>query len=215
MSSSAHWTSSMDSAIDRIWRVRRPRRPPGRTPAGAWRPATGSRSRARHDRRWPRDSPDRSLGRGPRGRVADRDRREQAAREEERPADLLVGRDRDAREPARRREFDRGEQQPCLADARLALEGHRGQSAGRLAELLRDRLELGAPTDDGSGRPTELHGERTLGSDEGVERAAVGHPKGRAMLDRRNLAQHVSDYALLPSARSAELVGVPLHYRAT
>ena len=138
--------------------------------------------------------PDRGLRRRPRGRVADRARGEQAARDEERPADLLVGRDRDAREPARRRELGGGEQQARLADARLALEGHRGEAAGRLVQLLGDRVELGAPPDDRAGRPAQLDRERALGPDEGVERTAVGHPEGRAMLNGRRLAQHAADY---------------------
>ena len=76
-------------------------------------------------------APDRGLCRRPRGRVADRVRREQAPRDEERPADLLVGRDRDTGEARRRRELGGGQQEARLADARLALEGHRGQAAGR------------------------------------------------------------------------------------
>ena len=147
--------------------------------------------------------PDRGLRRRPRGRVADRARGEQAARDEERPADLLVGRDRDAREPARRRELGGGEQQARLADARLALEGHRGEAAGSLVQLLGDRLELGAPPDDRAGRPAQLDRERALGPDEGVERTAVGHPEGRAMLNGRRFAQHAADYdaAALTDAR--------------
>ena len=138
--------------------------------------------------------PDRGLGRRAGGRVADRARGEQAPRDEERPADLLVGCDRDTREPARRRELGGGEQQARLADARLALEGHRGEAAGSLAQLLGDRVELGAPPDDRAGRPAQLDRQRALGPDEGVERTAVGRPKGRAMLNGRHLAQHAADY---------------------
>ena len=65
----------------------------------------------------------------------------------------------------------------------LALEGHRGEAAGSLAQLLGDRVELGAPPDDRAGRPAQLDRERALGPDEGVERTAVGHPEGRAMLN--------------------------------
>ena len=100
VSSSAHWTSSMSSASGRM--------------SGEREIATPARSKARRslasgDRRLeaglvaPGDgldhAADRGLGRRPRGRVADRARGEQAARDEERPADLLVGGDRDAGEP--------------------------------------------------------------------------------------------------------------------
>ena len=140
------------------------------------------------------DAPDRGLRRRPRGGVADRARREQAARDEERPADLLVGRDRDAGEPVRRRELGGGEQQARLADARLALEGHRREAARGLAQLLGDRVELGAPPDDRAGRPAELDRERALGPDEGVERTAVGHPRWRGLLNGRRIERHGADY---------------------
>ena len=78
-----------------------------------------------------------------------------------------------------------GQQQAGLADARLALEGHRGEAAGSLAQLLGDRVELGAPPDDRARRPAQLDRERALGPDEGVERTAVGHPEGRAVLGGR------------------------------
>ena len=154
------------------------------------------------------DPSDRCLCRGPRGRFADRQGCEQAASEKERPADLLVGRDRHAGEPARTREFDRGQQQARLADARLTLEGHGGEAGGRFVEFLRDRLELRTATDDGTGRAAQLDGQRTLRSHEWVERAAIGHPKGRHVLDRPDLAQHVADYARVSSARFPELVRV-------
>ena len=140
------------------------------------------------------DSPDRRLGGRARGRVADGARREQAPRDEERPADLLVGRDGDAREPARRCEVGGGEQQARLADARLALEGHRREAAGRLAQLLGDRVELSAPSDDRAGRAAELDGERALRPDEWVEHTPVHPPRWRASLNGRRVAQHAADY---------------------
>ena len=115
-------------------------------------------------------------------------------RDEERPPDLLVGRDRDTGEAARRRELGRGEQQACLADAGLALEGHRGEAAGRFVELLGDRIELGVAPDDRAGRAAQLDRERALGPDEGVERTPVGYPDGRAFIKGRRSALHVADY---------------------
>ena len=85
-------------------RAPRSPRPRGRTPGGAL--ASGERVSNPGSSRpeIASDHPsDRGLRRRPRGRVADRARREQAARDEERPPDLLVGRDRDAREAAGRR----------------------------------------------------------------------------------------------------------------
>ena len=72
---------------------------------------------------------DGGLRRRPCRLVADGAGGEQAARNEERAADLLVGRDGDTGEPARRRELAGGQQQASLADARLALQGHRGEAA--------------------------------------------------------------------------------------
>ncbi len=76
----------------------------------------------------------------------------------------------------------------------LALEGHRGEMAGSLVQLLGDRLELGAPPDDRAARPAQLDRQRALGPDEGVERTAIGHPVGCATLNGRRLAQHAADY---------------------
>ncbi len=105
--------------------------------------------------------------------VADGRRREQAARHQERPADFLVGRDRDTGEALRCGKLGGSEQQARLADARLALEGHRGEATRRLVELLRDRVELGAAADDRAGRAAQLDRERALRLDEWVERAAL------------------------------------------
>ena len=120
--------------------------------------------------------PDGGLRRGAGGRVADRVRREQAAGEEEWSADLLVGGDRHAGEPPRRGHLDRGEQQARLADARLTLEGDRRKACRRFVELLRDRRELGASTDDPARHAPQLDRERALGPDDGVEHPAVGRP---------------------------------------
>ena len=62
--------------------------------------------------------------------------REQAACDEERAADLLVRGDRDDREAGLRRQVARLEEQAGLADARLALERHRGQARRRALDLL-------------------------------------------------------------------------------
>ena len=132
------------------------------------------------------------------GRVADGARGEQAPRDEERPADLLVGRDRDTREPARRRELGGGEEQARLADARLALEGHRGEATRRFLQLLGDGVQLGAPPDDGTGRPTELDSEGALGPDEGVERTTVGHAPGPVLCNGGHLAHHAAEYDAWP-----------------
>ena len=84
----------------------RSRRPRGRRRAGAWHPVTGSRTRVRRAPRWPRPpgGPTTSAG-VPAAVLLDGRGSKQAARDEERPADLLVGRDRDAREARRRREL--------------------------------------------------------------------------------------------------------------
>ena len=140
------------------------------------------------------DPPDRDLrGRAGRGAL-DGAGGEQAARDEERSPDLLVGRDRDAGEAARRRELCGREQQPRLADAGLALEGHGGEAAGGLAQLLGDRLELAAPPDDRAVRPAQLDGERALGPDERIERTAVGQPEGGARINRLRLAHDAPEY---------------------
>ena len=78
------------------------------------------------------DAFDRDLGRRPGRYILDRLRGEQAPGDQERPANLLVGRDRDTREPARGRTFQRGDQQAGLADPRLTLERHRREAIGCL-----------------------------------------------------------------------------------
>ncbi len=132
--------------------------------------------------------PDGALRRRPGGRVPDRARREQAPREEERAPDLLVGRDRDAGEAPSGGELGGRKQEPCLADARLALHGHRGEAAAGLGQLLGDRLELGAPADDGAGGTAQLDRERALGADQRVEGTAVRLPERCARLDGRRCA---------------------------
>ena len=140
------------------------------------------------------DAPDGGLRRRSRGGVADRARSEQAARDEERPADLLVGRDRDAGEPGRRGELGGGEQQTRLADARLALEGHRRRGGWRPPAAPGRSRRARRPPDDGAGRPTELDRERALRPDEGVERTAVGHPRWRGLLHGVEIERHGADY---------------------
>ena len=145
------------------------------------------------------DPPDGRFRRCPRGHVLDRGGREQAAREEEGAADLLVGRDRDAGEPFRRRELDGLEQQAGLADARLALEGHRGETPGGLPDLLRDGLELGASADDPARRAAQLDGERALRPDDRIEGIAFHHPEWRGALEGLSHVRHVADYDPAPS----------------
>ncbi len=209
VSSSAHWTSSMSSASGRMPGQRRDRdtrEVEGPEELGVRRQGLEPGLVTPGDRL--DHPPDRGLRRRPCGRVVDRARRKQAARDEERPADLLVGRDRDTGESARRRELGGGEQQARLADARLALEGHRGETAGGLLQLLGDRLELGAPPDDRARRPAQLDRERALGPDEGVERTAVGHPEGRATLNGPDLARHAADYDGATVGSPASVCGV-------
>jgi hypothetical protein len=91
-------------------------------------------------------------------------------------SDLLVGGDGDAGEAARRGELRRREEQSRLPDAGLAFEGDRGEAAGRFAQLLGDRVDLGTAPDDRARRAAQLDGERALGPDERVERAPVDEP---------------------------------------
>ena len=95
---------------------------------------------------------------------------------------LLVGRDRDTREPGCRRELRGSEQQPRLADARLPLERDGGEAAGGLAQLLGDPFQLCTAPDDRAVRLAQLYRERTLGPDEGVECTAVCHSELPALL---------------------------------
>ena len=83
----------------------------------------------------------------------------------------------------------------------LALEGHCREAAGSLPQLLRDRIELGASPDDSAGRPAQLDRKRALPPDEGVERAAAGHPEGRARLNGRHVGQHAAEYDVRNSDR--------------
>ena len=140
------------------------------------------------------DPSDRGLSRRPRGCVADRGRHEQAARDEERPADLFVGGDGDTGEPGRRCELGCGEQETRLADPRLAFQGYSSQSAGSFPQHLGDRVELGASADHRPRRPAQLDSERALRPDEWVEGTAVDPPERRAICNRRRIAQHVADY---------------------
>ena len=87
---------------------------------------------------------------------------------------------------------------------------------GGLAQLLGDRVELGAPPDDRARRPAELDRERALGPDERVERTAVGNPGARALLGGRRLVQHAPDYDLATvRPRSRDLMSRPQAGRRT
>ena len=126
------------------------------------------------------DAPDGDLGRRPGGYVVDRLGGEEAAGDEERPADLLVGRDRDTREPACGRKLERRDQQPRLADPRLSLERHGREAIGSLPQPVGDGVEFGTPADDRAGRAPHVHRERTLRSDDGVESTPVARESGDA-----------------------------------
>ena len=93
-----------------------------------------------------------------------RRRGEDAARDQERPPDLLVGGDGDRREALRCGQLRRREQEPRLADARLALERQRRQPP-RLGggELLTDRAELDLPPDHGSRDAASVQRQRRDG----------------------------------------------------
>ena len=115
------------------------------------------------------------LGGGALGGLAQRAVREQAASDEERPADLLVRGDRDGREAGLGGDLRGGNEEARLADPWLALERHGGESGARLADLLRDRGALRRAADDRAGRASKLHGQRALRLDEGIERVALDH----------------------------------------
>ena len=121
----------------------------------------------------------------------------------ERPADLLVGRDRDAREPGSRGQLGRGEQEAGLADPRLALEGDRRQATLGVAHLLGDRVELGAPADDRTRRAAQLDGERQCGPTSGSSAPPSAPSDRRARAHRGRVAQHAEDYGLTPPIRMA------------
>ena len=130
----------------------------------------------------------RHLGPRPDGRLADRAVAEQAPRDEERPADLLVRGDRHRRESRRRGELRGLDKKARLADARLTLERDRGQPALGLANALLDRRQLDAPPDDRAGRAAQLHGEGALRLDERIERLALQEPhRGRVGRRRRHV----------------------------
>ena len=93
----------------------------------------------------------------------------------------------------------RREEQARLADAGLALEGHRGETAGRLVDLLRDRLELGASADDPARCAAQLDGERALRPDDRVEGIAVHHPKWRGDARGTQPRPACRDYDRAPS----------------
>ncbi len=191
MSSSAHWTSSISRANG--WSVASdeiatPARSNARSCLASgdsdfepWLVAPGDGVADPSDRGRRGGAPDKTL---------DGARCEQASRQQERPPDLLVGRDRDACEPAAGGKLGGGQQQPRLADPRLTLQGDGGQVGRRLAQLLRDRLELGAAPDDRTPRPAQLDRERALRADEGVQRPTVAQGEGHLIRSGRELAGH-------------------------
>ena len=138
-------------------------------------------NRARRARRSPRSPAGLPTQRGFRGGGADRGGREQAPGDEERPADLLVGRDRDANEPAYRRELGGGEQHARLADARLAFEGDRGEAVGRLSSSWEMASSSAFRPMTPPDRAAELDRERALGPNDGSSTALP--PLGVALVD--------------------------------
>ncbi len=85
---------------------------------------------------------------------------EEAAGEEKRSPDLLVGCCRERREAFCRRELRCREEEPRLADAGLPLERECRQPPGsRGGELLSDRAELDLPPDHGPRSPSGLKGK--------------------------------------------------------
>ena len=104
---------------------------------------------------------------------AQRRRSEDALGEQEGAADLLVGGHRDGGKSGASRQLGRRQQQARLADAGLALEGHRGQVGPRVTQLLVDGRHLGRAAHDRPGDPAQLDGERALGLDAGIEGTAA------------------------------------------
>ncbi len=108
------------------------------------------------------------------GRTEGLGRTEDRPGDQERAAELLVGRDGDRGEAIGRRPLGRGDQQPRLADPGLTLhrETDEATGAGR-RQLLGDRLELGRPADHVAGRPVNVEGHRREGQRSVVVRDQV------------------------------------------
>ena len=195
VSSSAHWTSSMRRAIGRIVGELRDRDAGEVERAqqlGVRREALEARLVATGDR--VDDAADGRLGAGAHGRLAERAvaNRLRATRNGPRiSSSAVIGDGREAGSPAisaaatsRRVLPMPGSPSSVTAASRVC----------RLADLLRDRGELGAPADDRAGRAAELDGQRALRLDERIEHTPVHPPRWRASLNGRRVAQHAADY---------------------
>ena len=95
------------------------------------------------------------------GRFDGRGRTQDRPRDEERPAELLVGRHGDRGEPRGLRSLGRSDEQPRLADPRLPFDREPDEPAGAgCGQFLRDRLELRRPPDDVAGCPVDVERHR-------------------------------------------------------
>ena len=98
------------------------------------------------------------------GRACGLGRAEDRAGDQERTAELLVGRDGDRGESFGRRSLGRGDEQARLPDPRLTFNGETDEtSAACRRQLLDDRLQLRRPADDIAGRPMDVEGHRREG----------------------------------------------------
>jgi hypothetical protein len=124
------------------------------------------------------------------GDVPDGGVREQAPRQQERAADLLICGHCDDGEPGLLGTIGGSEEQPRLPDPWLALDTNGGQSRGRVTDLAPDRLQLGGSSNDVAGSPAEVDRQRTLRLDEGIERTAVDRTESSGDRCGPNLAEH-------------------------
>ena len=171
------------------WRASRSRRPQGRRHAGAWPPATGSRTRARRARRWPR-SPDLTAASAgvpaAVSRIALEANRLRATRNGPRISSSAV---------IATHVKPLAEASSAAASRRrvLPMPGSPSRvTAARRPEASRSSCAIASSSalspDDRAGRPAQLDRERALRPDEGVERAAVGRAERHDMLDGCHVA---------------------------
>ena len=118
--------------------------------------------------------------------------------DQERTAELLVGRDGDRGEAVGRRPLGRGDEQPRLADPGLTLDGEADEPAGAgRRELLGDRLELGRPPDHVAGRPVNVEGHRREGQRSVVVRDHVVSAGSGSEGSRDPALRHASERRIL------------------
>ena len=110
------------------------------------------------------------FGRRPLRRPLCLGRGQDAAREQEWPADLLVGHNPDRHEAVGRRDLGGGEEQPRLPDARLALEREAGERRVGRADRLLHRSKLERPADDRLADPANMKAQRAQRLDIGRKR---------------------------------------------